>query len=53
MVKALPLVLPRALPYAGKRFDCAEKHQAEPEVHQHAQVEMRGIVPRGGRQVRH
>jgi hypothetical protein len=45
--------LARASLSARKSFDRAQEYQTEPEVHEHAKIEVCRIMASGGRQMRH
>jgi hypothetical protein len=47
------LLLARTVPPFCKGLDCTEKYQAEPEVHEHPEIEVWWMMPRGRWQVRH
>ena len=48
-----PLLLARTASPLREGLYGSEEHNAEPEVHKHPEIELRGMVPRGGWQVRH
>lgn len=48
-----PLLLARPASPFREGLYCSEEHNAEPEVHEHAEIELWRMVPRGRWQVRH
>jgi hypothetical protein len=47
------LLLARTVPPFGEGFYCTKEHKAEPEVHDHPEIKVWWMMPRGRWQVRH